>query len=123
MNDATQKEIVTREFAALGFSVLHWNDHPSNNGVDCWVQKNKGRPLSVEVKLLRKQKSGMVQCDPVSKGRASDDLIAIIMNTEYVLIEPMRDHLKACSPKGTRQFTLLCKGKLELKPRTSERAT
>lgn len=110
MNWAEQKIAIEREFAAIGFNVIHWNEKPSANGVDVWVQKNQQRPLSVEVKQARHQKNGCVQVEPVSSVRRKDDLIAIILNTEYVLIEAMQDHLKTCSPKGTRQMTLLCKG-------------
>lgn len=105
-----QKTCISKSFEALGFSVLYWNDKPSANGVDCWVQKNNGRPLSVEVKLIREHSAGSMRCDPVSKARTNDDLIAIIVNPAYVLIEPMKDHLKACSPKGTRQLTLIFNG-------------
>lgn len=101
------KDILIREFAALGFDVLFFNEKPSANGPDMWVRKNKGPPLSVEVKKIREQQKGMWQVDPVSKDRQSDDLISIVFNSEYVLIEPMQDHLKCCSQKGTRQFTIM----------------
>ena len=104
------KELIEREFSALGFNLIYFNTPPSANGVDCWVQKSGKRPLSVEIKAVRKQKKGIFQTDPVSKCRKNDDLIAIVINPEYVLIEAMQDHLKCCSPKGTRQFTLLNKG-------------
>lgn len=103
----TCRPILEREFAALGFSIIFFNEKPESNGPDLWVIKKGKRPLSVEIKMLRKQQNGMHQVDPVSESRKSDDLIAIIFNSEYVLIEPMSDHLKCCSPKGTRQFTLM----------------
>lgn len=99
--------LIKREFAALGLSVIHYNNKPNANGTDCWVKRAKGRPLSVEIKYLRKTKNGGWQVDPVSPSRIGDDLIAIIMNTEYVLIEPMKDHLISCGPKGYRHFSLL----------------
>jgi len=101
------RDLVTREFAALGFSMLHFNDKPNANGPDCWVHKEGKRPLSVEIKRARRMKNKTLQVECIHKSRASDDLIAIIFNTEYVLIEPMKDHLKSCSPKGTRQFTIM----------------
>ncbi len=101
------KEILEREFAALGFDVLFFNEKPSANGPDVWVRKNNGKPISVEVKKIRQQEKGMWSVDPVSKSRQNDDLIAIVFNSEYILIEPMIDHLKCCSPKGTRQFTIM----------------
>lgn len=104
------KDLLESEFAALGFNFLYYNKKPSANGVDLWVKKNAGRPLSVEIKKVRKLKNGTYQCDSVQKNRINDDLIAIIINSEYVLIEPMKHHLNTCSPRGTRQFTLLCRG-------------
>lgn len=101
------KEILEREFACLSFSVIFFNSKPNSNGPDMWVKSTKGSPKSVEVKSVKRLKNGTYQVDPVSKERQSDDLIAILFNTEYVLIEPMKDHLKCCSKKGTRQFTVM----------------
>ena len=72
-----------------------------------WVKKLNGRPLSVEIKKINKKSNGGFQVGAVELNRRKDDLIAIICSTQYVLIEPMSDHLKACSPKGSRQLTLL----------------
>ena len=102
------KELLSANFKKLGFKVIHFNTHEFKNGVDLWVQKDNGRPLSVEIKIARRQKNNCYQVDPVQPKRKSDDLIAIILNSEYVLIESMQDHIKCCSTKGTRQFTLLC---------------
>lgn len=99
-----ERDLLTEYFSFIGFNILHFNLPKESNGVDLWVRKN-GRPLSVEVKKVRKQKNGCFQVDPVCKNRKNDDLIAIIVGSDYVLIEPMKDHLSACSPKGTRQFT------------------
>lgn len=99
--------IIEREFAALGFKIIHFNSPKEANGVDCWVQKRDKKPLSVEIKKLRKKQDNTYQVEPVCKNRRDDDLIAIIMNSEYVLIEPMKDHLKNCSKQGTRNFTLM----------------
>lgn len=107
MKPENLKEIIDRAFTALGFKMIHFNTPMSANGVDCWVQREGRKPLSVEIKRARKQTRGMVQVEPVLKNRQGDDLVAIIMNSEYVLIEPMKDHLKCCSPKGTRQFTIM----------------
>lgn len=101
------KDILIREFSALGFDVIFFNEQPNANGPDMWVKKNKRKPLSVEIKKVRQHKNRMWATCPVSKNRQNDDLIAVIFNSEYVLIEPMKDHLKCCSPKGTRQFTLM----------------
>lgn len=100
------KQLLIDQFSRLGFRVIHFGETPSTNGVDMWVQK-RGRPISVEVKKVREKESGIWGVDPVSPNRRKDDLVAIIVSSEYVLIEAMSDHLKCCSPKGTRQFTIL----------------
>lgn len=105
MNNKQQKDLIEREFAALGFSLLFWNTKPTSNGPDCFVRKGKGRPLSVEIKTVKRKNNGCLQTDPVSDNRKKDDLVAIIINSEYVLIDSMSNHLKCCGTKGTRQFT------------------
>lgn len=104
----TKNKNIEDAFALLNFSIIHAPKSPSANGPDLWVRKNGSRPMSVELKQARIQKNGCVQVDPVLKNRRSDDLIAIICPGGYVLIESMKDHLKSCSPKGSRQMTLLC---------------
>jgi len=85
--------VIEKAFSNIGFEVIHFNDKPNANGVDCWVKKQTGKPLSVEIKRVRINKSshGQLQVEPVSKPRLSDDLIAIIFNDNYVLIEPMEE--------------------------------
>ncbi len=103
-----EKKLITDVFENLGFSVIHFNNYKNANGVDLWVQRPGHRPLSVEIKKVRKYIDGSSQVDAVSKPRRKDDIIAIIFNKKYVLIEPMKDHLRNCSKiKGTRQFTIL----------------
>lgn len=97
---------IKQSFIALGFEIIHVGKHPSTNGVDMWVRKPGSRPLSVELKVVRKQQNGCFQVDPVQPLRKNDDLVAIECGS-YVLIEAMTDHLKCCSTKGTRQMTLL----------------
>lgn len=101
------EELLKKTFASLGFDIIHYNKPKSANGVDLWIQRKGKRPLSVEIKKARRHSKGMFTVDPVQKNRQTDDLIAIIMNSQYVLVESMSDHLKCCSPKGTRQFTLI----------------
>jgi hypothetical protein len=100
--------LITSEFLKLGFNVLHVNKPKSANGVDLWVQKPGGRPISVEIKKSRKDKSGTYKIDPVHINRRSDDLIAVFIGEQYVLIEPMSDHIKCCSKTGVRMLTILC---------------
>jgi hypothetical protein len=99
--------LLKQTFEDLGFEIIHFNGMPQRNGVDMWVKKKGRRPMSVEIKKLRRNTNRSYQVDPVLPLRLNDDLIAIILNDSYVLVEPMKDHLKACSPKGTRQFTIL----------------
>ena len=110
MNQTDLKTLIETEFSALGFHVIYWNEKPNSNGPDCWVQKNKQRPLSVEIKTVKKKANKAYQVDPVSKPRMGDDIVAIVLNTEYVLIQPLREHLALCSKGGTRNLTILCKG-------------
>lgn len=107
MNFEKQKEAVERTFTFLGFKLIFFNMKSQSNGPDMYIQKEKQRPLSVEIKCTRVQPGGQLQCEAVSDPRRKDDLIAIIINSNYVLIEPMVDHLKCCSKKGTRQFTIM----------------
>lgn len=100
-------DILRPHFAALGFEIIHYGSHASVNGPDLWVKKAGGRPLSVEVKSAIKKQKNLFQTEPVSKQRLSDDLIAIICNPQYVIIEPLKDHLKCCGPSGYRQLTLV----------------
>lgn len=98
-----QRRAVAQALSALGFNIIHWNENPNTPGVDCWAQREGKSPVSIEVKLLLKR-SGCWSCDAVSGPRRNDDLVAIIFNESYVLIEPMSQHLKCCAPKGTRSF-------------------
>lgn len=108
MKNEEQEAVIRREFAALGFGVIYWNDIPNSNGVDCYVQKGHRRPLSVEIKTLKKNKKTLaISVEPIGKDRQGDDLIAIIINEEFVLIEPMSHHLKCCGPKGHRSMSML----------------
>jgi hypothetical protein len=103
------QDLLKREFGKLGFSILFVNRPPSANGVDLWVQKEGRRPMSVEIKRARKdRKTKAFKVDPVQRLRTKDDLIAIIINKDYVLIESMEDHLKCCSKTGVRALTTLC---------------
>ena len=99
-------EIVREAFNKLGYRIIHVGDNDENCGPDIWVSNDKSRPISVEIKVASVRKNGAVAVAPISNSRKSDDLIAIVLN-QYVLIEPMKDHLKCCSCKGTRGLTSL----------------
>ena len=87
---------------AMGFEILHVTKK-NTNGPDI-VAKKSGRAYSFEVKKVSIKKSKSVQCPPVEPNRINDDFIIIEFNSGYVLIEPMSDHLKNCSPSGVRTF-------------------
>lgn len=75
----------------------------TKNGSDIWALKN-GRVYSIEVKKAKSQNGNNFQVRPVENNRKKDDYIAIVMPSGYVLFEPMKDHLKVCSSKGTRNI-------------------
>lgn len=76
--------------------------HPNCNGSDLFAISDN-YVLSVEIKSVDKKSNGNVfRVRGVSKPRKEDDLIAIVFPSGYVLIEPMRDHLKCCNKQGDR---------------------
>lgn len=76
------------------------------NGTDI-VAVSGDRVLRVEVKRATQasKRWHSLRVKPVSSPRRNDDLIAIIMPSGYVLIEPMADHLRCCNKYGSRCFT------------------
>lgn len=68
------------------------------NGTDLFAIKDN-YVLSVEIKKASKVKN-VYRTRRVT--RLNDDLIAIVFPFDYVLIEPMRDHLKVCNKQGDR---------------------
>ncbi len=72
------------------------------NGVDIYAI-GVDRVLSIEVKraVQPKGKNGF-RVRRVEKKRCNDDLIAIVFPSQYVLLEPMQDHLRCCNKQGDR---------------------
>lgn len=93
-------EKVKAALDTLGFTVTRVAKR-NENGPDVWALKD-GQPYSFEVKHARILRAKTSQIPPVEKGRRDDDFIAIVLPSGYVLVEPMKDHLKSCSPKGYR---------------------
>lgn len=93
---------VIKTLKKMGYKTTHPRSSTSN-GVDLFAIK-KDYALSVEVKKATypNKKANVLRVRAVEKKRLSDDLIAIVLPNNYVLIEPMRDHLKCCSKDGTR---------------------
>lgn len=98
-------ELTVKALRKLGFKPLNTRATTAN-GPDLFAIKNDVA-FSVEIKSTRRTKRGSLQVPPVEKNRHNDDLISIVLPSGYVLIEPMRDHLKACTPKGYRTLTEL----------------
>lgn len=85
----------------MGYKILTEAKNTAN-GPDLHVQRGN-LILRVEIKTARYVKRSS-QVHPVEPDRTNDDLIAIKFPSGHVLIEPMKDHLKSCSPNGSRSF-------------------
>ena len=73
----------------------------------CFIKKGEiikeDNVLSVEIKKASSANGrAVLRILPVEKNRQNDDLIAIVLPNKYVLIEPMKDHLKCCNNQGYR---------------------
>lgn len=98
-------KLIEHFFGIIGFRIIYYNMIDNKNGADCFVQKGSNKPVSVEIKTARQNKTTKAwKIDPVSEKRKNDDLIAVIVGN-YVLIEPMDQHLKLCDKSGTRSIT------------------
>jgi len=93
---------VSSAFKKLGLKCIGFG-HKNKNGPDCYAV-GTNVSYKVEIKNAKKMINGALQVFPVEKNRKNDDLIAIVIN-DYVLIEPMKDHLKLCSNKGYRPIS------------------
>lgn len=90
-----------RALEAMGYKILT-KAKKTASGPDLHVQKDD-IIFRVEVKKARLIKRSMA-IHPVEPARENDDLIAIEFPSGYVLIEPMKDHLKCCAACGSRSF-------------------
>lgn len=73
-----------------------------SNGVDMYAIK-EDRVLSVEIKKAMPVKGrNVLRVRRVEEKRKGDDLVAIVLPNGYVLLEPMKDHLKLCNKTGDR---------------------
>lgn len=92
---------VSKALENMGYKILSVAKQTAN-GPDMHVIRN-GVVLRVEIKKARIMKRSMA-IHPVEPARLNDDLIAIEFPSGYVLVEPMKDHLKSCAPSGSRSF-------------------
>lgn len=79
------------------------------------VTQNKGPDITaesraIEVKSVLKYGSNYFT-HMVSEARKGDDLIAIVLPDQSILIQPMRAHLAECRRSGERTMSYLCKGR------------
>lgn len=93
--------VAIQQFEKIGYKILT-RAIGTQNGPDLHIQKDD-IIFRVEVKKARSIKRSMA-VHPVEDNRIYDDLIAIVFPSGYVLIEPMKDHLKLCSESGSRSF-------------------
>lgn len=95
---------VERHLKFLGYTEIQLTRF---RGPDIKCKSPDGVSLTIEVKST--SRSGAYWCvGRVSQPRRSDDLIAIVLPNEKVLMEPMREHLSKCHGSGsTRCITLL----------------
>lgn len=100
--DENLKCRVTDQLEMMGYTILTVGKHTAN-GPDIVAINKFGTAINIEKKKARKTKRSF-SVHPVEKNRRSDHLIAIQFPSGYVLIEPMKDHLKACAKGGSRCF-------------------
>lgn len=102
MNNIDEFRATKKLLRSMDFKVLATSEK-TKNGSDIWALKN-GRVYTVEVKKAKAQKGNNFQVRSVENNRKADDFISIEFPSGYVLFEPMKDHLKSCSIKGTRNI-------------------
>lgn len=96
-------DAVVETLSKIGFQVIRIAKK-NENGPDIWALK-ENLPYSFEVKHVKMLRQRCAQVPPVEPGRRSDDYIAVVFPSGYVLIEPMVQHLRNCSPKGYRMIS------------------
>ena len=94
-------DLVIKTLKKMGYKTTDKRDR-NRNGSDIYAIAND-RVLSVEIKRAVAGKGlNVLRVRKVEMGRRGDDLIAIVLPSNYVLVEPMRDHLLACNKTGDR---------------------
>jgi len=92
-------KLVSKTLKGLGYRTTQPKSENAN-GTDLFAI-SKDCVLAVEIKRATKIKNTL-RVRKVEKNRMKDDLIAIVFPTGYVLIEPMKDHLRSCNSIGDR---------------------
>jgi hypothetical protein len=93
-------DLTVKEIKRFGFKPLKAGKRNAN-GPDLTAIKNN-RAYTIEIKRARVTKRGSIQVPPVEKNRIHDDMIAIVLPNERVLLGSMEDHMNLCTPKGYR---------------------
>lgn len=104
-----QSELIAAKFfKSMGYSV----EQASCQGPDLTLTMG-GIKLTCEVKYAGKQKDrNSWRVAPVFPNRRSDNLIAIVLPDDSVIVQPMSYHLACCSNCGSRSVTSIVKLKL-----------
>lgn len=98
------EHIARKYFERLGFEV----EMTKIRGPDLICKKGNA-VLNVEVKRMiddGRIKRKTYRITPVKRNRIKDDYVAIIFGENVHLVQPMKDHLAACSPSGCRRISL-----------------
>ena len=82
--------------------------HKNSNGPDLNIIKND-EVFRVEIKELRKTKTGSFQVCPISENRKNDDFVLITYKETIVEFISMQDHLKLCCESGVRIMSSVMK--------------
>ena len=109
MKEKDTRLLAKKYFEDKGYSV-RTSLKEGRKGVDIYVITDDNI-FSVEVKqaLMNKRKdhTGCWFVPPVSQERIHDDLIAIVLPNQEIIIEQMKDHLAACSKNGEKYIITL----------------
>lgn len=90
-------------FILLGYDVLPVDCH----GPDLVLTRGQER-LTCEVKSVTKYDvngKDFYFVSPVYRGRRVDDLMAMVFDDGFILVQPMKEHLAECSKTGRRNLT------------------
>lgn len=97
--------LVIDYFTKMGYSA-HPVKHRNITGSDVTIFDND-HAYTIEIKTLTKKPSGSWQALLVEPNRKTDDFVAVTHNGKILLIEPMEEYLRLCTPCGLRAFTKL----------------
>lgn len=100
-----QYEIIKSIFEKMGYKVTEPKEYTSK-GVDMHIIRDNKYVFSVEIKEAGYTNKSKNNFRTRKVLRPYDDLIAIVFPSGYILIEPMKDHLRNCNKSGDRHFVI-----------------